>query len=177
MKKFAPVLGTAIGGPAGGAVGGAVSLLMGAFGLGGDSTPDQVAAAIAADPHAALKLKELEMTHQEELAKLALASDQAFLADRQGARQREVDVVKATGHSDHNLYILAWTVVVGFFALCGLLMQFPLPKDSNSVVFMLFGSLGTGFGTVLQYFFGSSKSSADKTQIIAAQPAKGVPHA
>jgi hypothetical protein len=31
---------------------------------------------------------------------------------------------------------------------------------------MLFGALATGFGQVLQYFFGSSKSSSDKNEQI-----------
>ena len=39
-----------------------------------------------------------------------------------------------------------------------------LPQGSNDVVFMLFGALASGFGVVLQYFFGSSKSSSDKTK-------------
>ena len=52
-------------------------------------------------------------------------------------------------------------------SIVGLLMQYKLSEGSNEVVFMLFGALATGFGTVLQYFFGSSKSSSDKTQLMA----------
>ena len=72
-----------------------------------------------------------------------------------------------TGAKEWNLYILAWIVVAGFFALCGILMKYKLPEGSNDVVFMLFGALSTGFGTVLTYFFGSSKSSGDKTKLMA----------
>ena len=39
---------------------------------------------------------------------------------------------------------------------------------------MLFGTLSTGFGTVLGYFFGTSKSSGDKDKIIANGAGKGI---
>ena len=64
------------------------------------------------------------------------------------------------------LYSLAIVVVVGFFVLTGTLLWVPLPDGSPEAIFMLFGALATGFGTVLQYFFGSSKSSADKTELM-----------
>jgi len=65
-----------------------------------------------------------------------------------------------------NRFILAWFVVLGFYFLTYILMIRPIPKDSNQVVFMLFGTISTGFGTVLGYFFGSSQSSQEKDDII-----------
>ena len=41
----------------------------------------------------------------------------------------------------------------------------------NQAIMMLFGTLATGFGMVLQYFFGSSAGSAAKTQLMASQGA------
>jgi len=38
-----------------------------------------------------------------------------------------------------------------------------LPEANVGPVNQLFGAMATGFGMVLQYFFGSSKGSADKT--------------
>ena len=165
VKKYAPVLGSAIGGPAGGAVGGAVSLLLGAFGLGGDATPDDVSKLLT-DPTSILKMKELEQTYQVELGKLALQHDQAYLADRQGARSREVDIAKATGSRDLNLYILAWVVVAGFFALTWTMMYVDLPPANLGPVNILFGALVAGFTGVLGYFFGSSQSSDIKTKMM-----------
>jgi len=65
-----------------------------------------------------------------------------------------------------NRYILAWFVVLGFYILTYFLMVQPIPKDSNQVVFMLFGTISTGFGTVLGFFFGSSQSSGEKDEMI-----------
>jgi hypothetical protein len=69
------------------------------------------------------------------------------------------------------MYLLATIIVVGFFILLVFLILYPLQKDSTGVIFMLFGALSAAFGAVVQYFFGSSKGSADKTDLIArAQP-------
>ena len=39
--------------------------------------------------------------------------------------------------------------------------------SSNAVVNLLFGGLVSGFATVLGYFFGSSKGSAEKNALLA----------
>ncbi len=69
-----------------------------------------------------------------------------------------------------NRYILAWVVVLGFYILTYFLMTKAIPKESNQVVFMLFGSISTGFGTVLAYFFGSSQGSEAKTEMLKDAP-------
>lgn len=157
----APLLGGLLGGPAGAAVGTIVSGL-----LGCNNSPEAVSAALAADPQALLTLKKYEMDHATELRQIDLDETKAYLGDRSSARTREVEVVKATGKSDLNLYILAWIIVLGFFILCGTLIFVAIPESSNSVVFMLFGILGSGFTGVIGYFFGSSKSSSDKTEMM-----------
>lgn len=64
-------------------------------------------------------------------------------------------------------YVLATVIVIGFFSLLGLLLFQPLQPDSSGVIFMLFGSLAAAFGGVVQYFFGSSQGSADKSEMLA----------
>jgi len=171
VKLGAPLLGSVIGGPAGGAIGSLVASLFGAD----PDDPSDIMTKMNLDPEAAVKLQELQLKHKERLeelkieeAKVALEETKAYLADTQSARQREVAVVQATGKKDYNLYILAWTIVVGFFALTGILMRYGLPADTSGVVNLLFGGLVSGFATVLGYFFGSSKGSADKTALLAA---------
>jgi len=78
-----------------------------------------------------------------------------------------------SGKREWNQYILAWVIVIGFFLLCYFLMKAPLPQGSNEVVFMLFGALAAAFGAIVQYFFGSSKGSAEKTELLAkSEPIK-----
>lgn len=164
-------LGTAIGGPAGAGVADMVSRTLGLD----TSEPQRIVETIKTDPSAALKLKELELAHQLELEKLNLETERIRLADVVSARQRETDTVKTTGKRDLNLYLLAWIIVAGFFGLIAALMIVPtaLSKEQGQVLLptitMLFGALAAGFGQVLQYFFGSSKSSQDKTAILARE--------
>jgi len=149
--------------------GGLAATIIGGI-LGVDpNNPDKMVTALKnAKPEIWAKLKEAEMTHEVALVNIASEIEVARLQDVQNARNREIEITKVTGNKNTNLYVLAWTVIIGFFLLCGILMFVVLPTGSNEVVFMLFGSLATGFGTVLQYFFGSSKSSTDKTQLLAS---------
>jgi hypothetical protein len=95
-----------------------------------------------------------------------LQAEQAHLADRQSARDREIEITKATGKRDLNLYILAWVVVGGFLGLTGLLTFVTVPTENQGPVNQLYGALAMGFGAVIGYFFGSSQSSDLKTRIM-----------
>lgn len=164
LGVVAPVLANAIVPGSGGLAASLVSSV-----LGVENTPEAINEAIkSATPEQLVSLKKIENDHKERLVELAIENDKIYLNDRQNARNREMEIVKSTGKTDKNLYTLAWTVVIGYFLLCTALMYVPLPQGSNQVVFMLFGALSSGFGMVLQYFFGSSKSSSDKTQHMAA---------
>ena len=96
VGKAAPLLGTLLGGPAGGAVG---ALVASALGTGAD--PDAVAKELAANPEAAVKLREIEARRQTELQGMATQQAVALVAarteslkidagDRDSARRRDV---------------------------------------------------------------------------------------
>lgn len=182
VGKFAPLLGTAFGGPA---VGGVVSMVASALGLSGEEaeSPDAVMAAIRMDPNAALKLRTVQEENKVELAKITLQLDIAYLADRQGARSREVEITKATGMRDVNLYILAYLFVLGFFAstiaVSVLALSGKMPEGiPQAVVFLLgnlFATLSAGTLMVLGYFYGTSKSSSDKTKMMMDLSQKNIP--
>lgn len=146
----------------------AAALVSSVLGCGNDPATMEDAVRNAS-PEQWAKLKEKQMDHEKELIQLSLEAERIRLADVQSARQREIEVIKATGKIDVNLYILTWTIVVLFFGLCGLLMAVPIPAASGQVIFVLFGAIASAFGTVIQYFYGSSKSSGDKTSLMALQ--------
>ena len=163
----APMLGSLLGAP-GAAAGVAVKLIASAFGLTEDeTTPERIDQILTADPQAMIKLKELEYQNQQGLRDYYLKWEGMRLADVGSAREREVKVVQATGEKDYNLYVLAWTVVAGFFGLVYVLTFQTLPDANVGPVNQLYGVLGTGFGVVLGYFYGSSKSSRQKDTTIA----------
>lgn len=167
VAKSAPILGGVIGGPLGA---GAVKLL--AAKLGVDPQDHNTILKVLNDPATAIKLQELENAHEQELARLALRETEMGIEDRQNARAREVSVTQATGKRDLNLYILAWVIVGGFFVMTGLLYYHEIPSGSIGPVNQLFGALTLAFGGVVQYFFGSSRGSAEKTAIMAEQAKK-----
>ena len=65
--------------------------------------------------------------------------------------------------------ILALAVLVGTYGLVFLLFFAPIPESSHDLVNVALGALLTALGTVISFYFGSSKSSRDKDQRNAAQ--------
>jgi hypothetical protein len=167
------VLGNAFGGPAVGTLAQtAVSALLSALGMKSDAKPDDVMAAIAAaDPETKLKIINAENDFKLKQRDLDIQELKAQLADIQSARQREIETTKATGKRDINLYILAWVIMGGFISLiaCLIIMQFVFGKtlQSDPIITLCLGSFSTDAGMVVGYFFGTSKSSADKTEMMS----------
>jgi hypothetical protein len=161
----APLIATLIGGPA---AGGIVSMVASALGVEGK--PESIMAELERNPEAMLKLKELQLTHKTRFEELALEDTKAHLADMQNARQREVEIRKSGG-STWPLYMLASIIVVGFFGLLITLitMEGAVTADKERYIFLMLGSLVTSFAGVIQYFFGSSKGSSDKTALLVSK--------
>ena len=67
---------------------------------------------------------------------------------------------------DTNRYILAWFLGAGFFILITLLIFVDIKEGSKEIVYTLLGSFGTAFGMAINYFFGSSEGSKDKTRLL-----------
>ena len=87
-----------------------------------------------------------------------LQSKKMILDDKSNARDRETKVTQSTGKRDYALISLAVVIVIGFFAGLVSLVFVTLDKGSGTyeLLYMLFGALITKFGTVVDYFFGSS---------------------
>ena len=67
---------------------------------------------------------------------------------------------------DIYMYILGAMIVIGFFALIYILTRVEVPKENIQPLNLTLGALIGSFTGVVQYFFGSSKGSADKTEIM-----------
>lgn len=70
---------------------------------------------------------------------------------------------------DLMMYILGGLIVLGFFTLLGLLIFSPAPPDNKDLLNITIGSLIAAFATVVGYFYGSSKGSSDKNELIRGQ--------
>jgi ABC-type siderophore export system fused ATPase/permease subunit len=154
LKGVAPVLATAIAGPAGGA---AVGWLASKLGIP-DETIEGVTAALQGNPELTMKLKELDL----EYAKLEVA-------DRDSARKAYAEVAtseNATRLEKAVVPILALGVVGLAFLLIGVLMFVNTPGDQQQIIIFALGFITSAAGQVLSFYFGSSQGSKDKTKEI-----------
>ena len=149
LKGLAPAVATAVGGPLGGL---AISAIADKFGV--SDSVEAVAKAIAGDPEAATKLAELD-----------LRQFQAESADRDSARQRESAVAAAGGSSLAQMVvpILALGTVSMTFVFIGILLFKVIDTAQQQLVIFALGYATAAAQQVLSYYFGSSKSSQDKT--------------
>ena len=152
LKGLAPAVATAVAGPLGGL---AVTAIADKFGVADDV--QAVAKAIAGDPEAASKLAELD-----------LRQFQAESEDRESARKREADVAAAGGNPLAQLVvpILALGTVSLTFVFIGILLFKVIDTAQQQLVIFALGYATAAAQQVLSYYFGSSKSSQDKTSAL-----------
>jgi hypothetical protein len=153
LKGFAPAIATAVAGPLGGA---AVSMIAKKFGV--EDTVAAVANAITGDPEAGKKLRELAL----EYAKMDLENVKDARA-MQNTALNQSDVF-----SKRFVYYFAafWSVfaVVYIFAITFATIPQGNIRFADTIIGFL---LGTVVATILNFFYGTSKSSQDKTDKMA----------
>ena len=148
----APLLGTAIAGPAGGVV---AKMIADEF--GGDATPENLAKVIGmAGPE---QLRDFEGERLGKLIELANA-------DTADARNREVEIAKVTGGRDWVQAFIAVTLTVGFFMMIGALFVVDVPGDNQRILDLLVGALVGSFASLVGYYFGSSAGSKSKDSLL-----------
>lgn len=164
VGTVAPWIGTALGGPLGGA---AIGAIADALGLSDKTeasikaalsgvTPEQMLLLKNADQAFALKMQEIGYKQVADLEAIAAA-------DRKDAR----DMNKVTRSPVPA--ILSIAITIGYFAiLIGMMMDYLNVKDSQALLLML-GSLGTAWGMVMAFWFGTTNSSDQKNKLLAAK--------
>ena len=72
---------------------------------------------------------------------------------------------------DYFVYALAGLIVLGFIGVMVILIFHLAPESNNTLLNVLAGAFATMTIQVVNFYFGSSKGSADKTSLLAqAQP-------
>lgn len=168
IKAVAPWIGTAIGGPLGGL---AVEAAANALGVS-EKTADAVKNAIAG-------------VTGEDMRKLREA-DQAFAVTMQQLGFKQITDLEALAAGDRKdaramqvaqrspvPAILSIAVTLGYFGvLIGMMTKWLSVSDSQALLIML-GSLGTAWGMVMAFWFGTTRASEVKTEMLAkADPIK-----
>ena len=167
LKTVAPWIGTALGGPLGGM---AVQAAADALGISdktvdavkqalSGATPEQMLALKQADQNFALKMQELGFKQLADLEAIA-AGDRKDARALQGATRSIVPAM------------LSGLVTIGYFGiLVGLLKGWLTVADNSQAMLLMLGSLSTGWGVVMAFWFGTTAASGRKTELLAQAPA------
>ncbi|MDK3072747.1 hypothetical protein QO034_06465 [Sedimentitalea sp. JM2-8] len=160
VATVAPTLATALGGPLAGVATRAIAdQLLGKP----DASPDEIEAAIAGATGADLvRLKEIEAKFAAEMKEAGVELERVAAMDRDSARARQVQM------RDWTPTLLGLTIIVGFFGVLAWIFHSGLPERGGEVLLIMVGALGTMTTQVNNYFFGSTKKSGEKTEIIAS---------
>lgn len=150
VAGFAPLLGGVVGGPVGAGIG---TIIASVFGV--EDNPDAVMKAIKGDPEAAIKLQQIQLTHKAKLEEIKLQTTQAEIADKQNARKENKHSVMPAVLSVALSFVIVGIIYLLFYAT--------VPEGSRDVLFMLLGVVVKEWGGAMQYWFGTTRSSADKT--------------
>lgn len=159
VRTVAPSIATAVGGPLAGMATRAISEAL----LGKpDGTEAELAeAASKATPEQLLALKQAEQDFAVRMRELDIDLERISNADRDSARNREV----AT--KDWTPRILAGLITVGYFGALFYMLRNGLPPQGGSeAMLVMLGTLGTAWGGVVAYYFGSSAGSKEKTDAL-----------
>ena len=160
VRTVAPAIAGALGTPAAAV---AVAALSQALLGHPDATEAEVAAAVAGGgPETVLKLKEADHAFRVRMRELDTEDERIHAGDRASARERE-----AKAGDSRTPRWLAVVITAGFFIVLLALVFAGKPKDGGDALLIMLGALGAGFGQVLQYYFGSSSSSAQKNELLA----------
>ena len=158
LGQVAPTIATALGGPLAGTAVNTLSNVL--FGVP-DKTEAEVAQAIAkATPEQLLAIKQAEADFAEKMKQLEIDFAKVNADDRSSARQREMAI------KDYVPGVLAFVLTLGFFGLLGWLMFAAPPQGSRDILNIMLGSLGTGFATMLAYYYGASATGDGAVETI-----------
>jgi len=162
VSAVAPWIGTALGGPLGGL---AVEAASNALGLGtkttealksaiAGATPEQMLALKTADQNFALQMQALGFKHVTDLESIA-ADDRKDARAMNVAKPSPVPAVLSLG------------VTAGYFAILVGMMTGELKVSDSQALLIMLGSLGTAWGMVMAFWFGTTANSTRKTELIA----------
>lgn len=166
LKTICPWIATALGSPLAGLAVEAATQALGvsektAEGLKNaiaGVSADQMLALKKADQDFAVRMQELGFKNMADIAAIE-AGDRASARDMQKTNRSRIPA------------ILSVIVTVGFFGLLlGMMTKWLVVNDSQALLLLL-GSLSTAWGMVMSFWFGTSNSSANKTELLAKAPA------
>ena len=96
---------------------------------------------------------------------LTLEEEKLRVADRDSARNREIDFVKATGKRDYMQALVGLIGLTIFGFLVYAIIFVDIPVENREAVIHIIGVIEGVVLSIFGYFYGTSKGSSDKTNI------------
>ena len=160
----APKLAAALGGPLAGAV--VETLSRAVFGEEAASEDALGEALQTAKPEQIAAVKKAEADFQAAIANAAVEQERIAADDRASARTRQQAM------HDWTPSAIGAGIIIGFFVVLAAMVAGRLPPGSETEFSIMLGALATMTAAVVNYFFGSSAGSKEKTRLLA-QSASG----
>lgn len=156
VRSVAPVIGTALGGPLGGVAARTISKVL--LGHENASEEELEQAVLNANPEQLLALKNADNQFKKDMKALDVELDKAKLEDVQDAR----------GMAIANMWpqiILSTVFIGGYFHVVASLISgdIVIPEGQAQIVNVLVGVMTVGVTNIMQFWFGSSIGSKEKT--------------
>jgi len=156
LAKIAPTVATVIGGPVAGYV---TQLVTTKLGLNDGASLDEINQSLhGADPATIAEIKKIEADYKKELLKHNIKIEELNTSDRDSARNREINI------GGYTTPTLATIILLGFFAVVYHLLFGVGP--ANDIALVIIGSVGTLATQVVNYYFGSSSGSKQKSEML-----------
>lgn len=162
LKTLAPTVATALVGPAGGI---AVRALSEVFGLGADAKAIDLEVILEQGrltPEMIAKIKELELTFQNDEKERGFRYAELIVQDRKSAREANV----AGGTQVHLFWMSVVLLILTLGTEIGVLVKGLPDGTSELVVGRVLGLLDSVALMVLAYWYGTSSSSKSKDSVI-----------
>ncbi len=159
LGRAAPELARALGGPLAGAAVSAVARAV----LGEESADEsRLEAALAvATPEQLAALARAESDFKIALRQAAVDESRIAAGDRANARAREI------AREDWTPAVMGGLIILGFFVVLGAMVARQLPEGTETEFSIMLGALATMTAAVVNYYFGSSAGSREKTRLLS----------
>lgn len=159
LQALAPTVASAFLGPLGGVAVSAIGNILGVS----DATQDKIAQAITTGqmtPEQVANIKALELQYQNDEKERGFKYAELEFKDTDSARNMAVQTKSTTPT------ILSYGVLIGGGSMMGAILM-GYAKADSVLAGTLIGYAVSEMKQVLQYWFGSSRSSQDKTDLLA----------
>jgi hypothetical protein len=158
IGTLAPTIAATFGGPLAGA--GVAAISRAVLGSDAGTETDIAEMLLGGDPEVFAKVKTAEIEFKAKMKELEIDVIRLAKEDRESARSMQTRTKSiAPG-------LIATMIFAGFFGITAALMFVEVPDQSLSILQILLGALSAGVVQVLNFYFGSSAGSKQKTDIL-----------